>query len=156
PSVIAFAKRWHKAGAVDRGLTFMITSGRSEFAEYVWALIGGTDGQLRIRALRAAYRFRATVLGSDAQERIKALPSAPRREVLSGLAFEGGPDTLELVEKFVKEEPDTEIQSSVLSALEFRGADRAAREILEKASDETWELVVRRRGELAQKGWPTK
>jgi hypothetical protein len=37
--VISFAERWHVAGKVDRAVRFMLTIGRPEFSEPIWALL---------------------------------------------------------------------------------------------------------------------
>ena len=77
--VLAFAKRWHIRGKVDRAVRFMITTGRPEFAEYIWPLISNRENQVHIDALRAADRFRSAVLGDGAPKRLAALPDEVRK-----------------------------------------------------------------------------
>ena len=43
--ITRFAARWHTPGRVDRAIRFMITSGRPEFADFIWPLIANPDFQ---------------------------------------------------------------------------------------------------------------
>jgi hypothetical protein len=68
-----FIGRWHAPGTADRALRFMIASGRPEFLHQVWPLITHENDQISLSALRAARRFRPSLLGPDAAKRIAAL-----------------------------------------------------------------------------------
>jgi hypothetical protein len=59
-------RRWHTPARLDRSVRFMITSGRPEFRDLVWPLITSEDDQKSLPALRAARRFRTSVLGPNA------------------------------------------------------------------------------------------
>ena len=41
--VLAFANRWHRAGAADRAARFMVMTGRPEFAPTIWPLATSED-----------------------------------------------------------------------------------------------------------------
>ena len=88
--------RWHTPGKVDRGLRFMISSGRPEFLDQVWPLITHENDQLHLKALRrrAGRRFRPSLLGSEAAKRLAALPAKVRQNVLHEIAFNSGMDGL--------------------------------------------------------------
>ena len=92
----SLAEQWHAPGKVDRAVRFMITSGRPEFADFLWPLISHANTQVHLPALRAAKRFRSSVLGNDAPVRIAALPTEIRKNVLHEIASHGGIDGLDL------------------------------------------------------------
>jgi hypothetical protein len=144
--ILGFTNRWHRAGTVDRAARFMITSGRSEFAAQIWALIANPDSQVHLAATRAARRFRPSVLGLDAAVRIAALPDTVRQDILSELVMEGGLEGIELATSITRKEPSANIQFAVAEALLFRRADRNANELLGVASSDLWLM-------LAQKGY---
>ena len=97
-----FVEKWHKSGTVDRAVRFMITSGRPEFGDLLWPLLTHKDDQIHLAALRAAKRFRPSVLGSDAPNRIAALPPEIRKHVLFEIAVNSGVNGLDLVTAIAK------------------------------------------------------
>jgi hypothetical protein len=94
-----FIRRWHTSGELDRSVRFMITSGRSEFRDLVWPLITDENDQRSLPALRAARRFRTSVLGPGAAKDILALSIEVRKTVVSEIAFKSGMDGLDLVDR---------------------------------------------------------
>ena len=147
--VVAFAKRWHQVGRVDRATRFMITTGRPEFAELIWPLISNRENQVHIDAMRAAERFRPAVLGEDAEARLAALPNDVRKDVLGEIASNSGFEGMELAARLAKTDPSTDVVVDVIQALQFRRGDRHVAEILKVASDEVWQ-------HLARIGYPDK
>lgn len=144
--VVAFAKKWHKPGHVDRAVKFMIDTGHAEFSELVWPLISDPDSQMHLRALRAGRRFRPGVLGPNARQQIAELPEQVRQEIISEIASNGDMDGIELATSLAKDDTSSKIKISTVESLLFRRADRFVKEILEAAPDEVWQF-------LAQK-WP--
>lgn len=140
--ILGFVNRWHTPDKVDRAVRFMITSGRPEFAPLVWPLISNPDSQVHLRALRAARRFRPSVLGSDAAHRLAALPEDTRSHVLGEIALESGFDGMELAANLAKHDASPGVVVGILQSLQFRHADRHVCEILQAASDEVWQLVA--------------
>lgn len=136
--------RWHASGKVDRALRFMLTSGRPEFLDIVWPLITNENEQISLKALRNCRRFRSAILGNDAENKIKALPQHARTVLLTEMASHSGMDGLDLASAIAKCDPDPELQTSVVSTLEFRRADRHVAEVLQNASDKTFDLIVRK------------
>lgn len=142
--VIAFVRKWHTPGRVDRAVKFMIDTGRAEFSEFVWPLVSNADNQVHLHALRAGRRFRPGVLGPDAKERIAALPEEVRKHVISEIASYGGMDGIELATSLAKADASPKVKKSVIESLVFRRADRFAKEILESAPDEVWRSLARK------------
>lgn len=136
--------RWHAPGKVDRAFRFMLTSGRPEFLDAVWPLITNENEQISLKALRNCRRFRPSILGADAGTKIKALPQKARTVLLYEMASNSGMDGLDLATAIAKDDPDTEVQASVVDALTFRRADRHVAEVLREASDKTFDLVARK------------
>jgi len=136
--------RWHATGKVDRALRFMLTSGRPEFLDTVWPLITHDDDQVSLKALRNCRRFRPSILGKNAEKKIKALSKHVREVLLHEMAFHSGMDGLDLASAIAKNDPDPEVQASVVGALAFRRADRHVADILRTASEKTFDLIARK------------
>lgn len=136
--------RWHASGKVDRAIRFMLTSGRSEFLDAVWPLLTDENEQISLKALRNCRRFRPSILGKDAEKKIKALSPRVRTVLLSEMASHSGMDGLDLASAIAKNDADPEVQASVVDALSFRRADRHVAEVLQNASDKTFDLIVRK------------
>jgi hypothetical protein len=137
-TVIPFVDRWHTRETVDRAVTFMATTGREEFAPYLWPLISSEHTQLHHDAIGAATRFRAAVLGPNAAGRLAGLPEKVRKEVLTEIAHESGMDGMELAAGVAKADRSPEVRAAVLDMLAFRRCERLVREILDTSTDETW------------------
>lgn len=135
--------RWHAPRTVDRAFRFMLTSGRPEFLGAVWPLITNENKQISLKALRNCRRFRPSILGKDAEKRIIALSQGARTVLLSEMASHGGIHGLDLSTAIAKIDPAPEVQASVVQALAFRRANRHVAEVLQNASDEAFDLVVR-------------
>lgn len=147
--VIAFIQRWHQPGKGDRAARFMITSGKPEFAEQIWALIEKPDDQIYLDALRSANRFRPSVLGPNAEKRLAKLSDEHRGHVLAEIAGNSGYDGMELAAAMAKSDENPAVIVEILQSLAFWRADHHVEEILRAASNETWNQV-------ALKGYPER
>lgn len=140
--VKSFALHWHKPGKVDRAIGFMITTGRSEFAEQIWTLVTHPDDQIHLKALRAARQFRPSVLGTNIQERLTTVPEEVRESVLAEIAMESGLEGINLVTNLAKSEASTKVQFAVIEALLFRRAERFAIAIIKAANEDIWPMLA--------------
>lgn len=138
----SLAEQWHAPGKVDRAVHFMIASGRPEFGDLLWPLISHANTQVHLSALRAARRFRPSVLGSDAPARIAALPPDIRRNVLHEIASHGGIDGLDLATAIAKTDSDPDVKATVADALSFRRADRHVVDLLADAGAATYDILA--------------
>lgn len=136
--------RWHASGKVDRALRFMLSTGRPEFLDTVWPLITSENEQVSLKALRNCRRFRPSIFGKDAEEKIKALSPKARTVLLHEVASNSGMDGLDLACVIARDDPDPEVQASVIDALAFRRADRHVEDVLSKAGDKTFDLIARK------------
>lgn len=143
-TAVEFATRWHQPDHVDRAARFMITTGRPEFAEQIWALINNPDNQVHLRATRAARRFRPSVLGPNAATRLAALPEKLRGDIASEIILNGSTDGIEFVGNFAGTEANPAVLAEIIEALHFRRADRWVRELLASAPNEAWSILARR------------
>ncbi len=141
--VVGFAERWHEPNHVDRALRFMILTGRSDFAETVWPLVSNTDSQIQLRALRAAPRFRPSVLGTDVVALVASLEEEQRRTLISEIAVHGGIEGIELATEIAKQDPSPQIQAEVLRDLSFRDAEFQFVDLLSNAHEDVWADVFR-------------
>ncbi len=142
--VIAFAGRWHTPGIVDRAVRFMINTGRGEFAPMVWPLISDPDVQTHLKALRAGRRFRISVLDTNAEDRVRRLPEEVRQHVLAEIVVQGGFEGIEFASQVALTDPAPAVRANVIEYLLFRGAARQARNVLQNAPDEVWQLLARK------------
>lgn len=138
----SLAERWHAPGKVDRAVRFMIASGRPEFGDLLWPLFSHANIQVHLSALRAAKRFRPSVLGNDAPSRIAALPPEIRKNVLHEIASHGGIDGLDLATAIAKSDSDPHVKATVVDALSFRRADRHVADLLADAGDATYDILA--------------
>lgn len=138
----SLAEQWHAPGKVDRAVRFMIASGRPEFVDLLWPLISHANTQVHLPALRAAKRFRSSVLGNDAPARIAALPPEIRKNVLHEIASHGGIDGLDLATAIAKTDSDPDVKATVVDALSFRRADRHVADLLADAGDATYDILA--------------
>jgi hypothetical protein len=143
-TILEQVARWHVPGTVDRAFRFMLTTGRPEFFDAVWPLITDQNDQISMHALRNTKHFRPSILGKDAHIKIKALSPKVRKTLLSEIASNSGIEGLDLASEIAKDDPDPEVQASTISVLAFRRADRHVSLILLNASEQTYDLVVRR------------
>ncbi|MCL8382943.1 NACHT domain-containing protein [Xanthobacter aminoxidans] len=138
----SLTEKWHAPGRVDRAVRFMIASGRPEFGDLLWPLISHANTQVHLPALRAAQRFRPSVLGSDAPARIAALPPEIRKNVLHEIASHGAIDGLDLATAIAKKDSDPDVKATVVEALSFRRADRHIADLLADAGDATYDILA--------------
>lgn len=138
----SLSEKWHAPGQVDRAVRFMIASGRPEFGDLLWPLISHANTQVHLPALRAAKRFRPSVLGNDAPARIAALPPKIRKNVLYEIASNGGIDGLDLATAIAKTDRDPKVKAKVVDALSFRRADRHVADLLAVAGDATYDILA--------------
>jgi len=143
PTIQGLVARWHAPGKVDRAFRFMLTSGRPEFFDQVWPIITDESRQISLKALRNCRQFRPSILGKDVETQIKALSQRARRVLLGEMASRSGMDGLDLASTIAKDDPDPEVQASVVDALSFRRADRHVALVLRQASDKTFDLIAR-------------
>lgn len=141
-TVRRFVERWHAPGKVDRAVRFMITSGRPDFIDLLWPMLTHENDQLQLGALRAASRFRPSVLGRDAANRVAALPPEIRKNLLHEIASNSGMDGLDLATAIAKEDDDPEVKALVVDALSFRRADRHVADLLSNVGDATFDILA--------------
>jgi hypothetical protein len=144
PDILAFVDRWHCPGTVDRAARFMIMTGRPEFESRIWPLASSANSQVQLPALRAAPRFRPSVLGPDFRSKVATLPEETREHLLGSIASGSGVDGMDLATELAKCDPSPKVQADVVGWLLFRRADRHVTSLLEAAHDETWALIAQR------------
>lgn len=135
-----FATAWHQPGSLDRAVTFMIASGRPEFAEIVRPFLGSTDQQIQLRALRRVSPLPSTCLGLDWREWYAAQPKGVR----GTLAWEGRFDPPHFAVKIAAEEVDPDVIAEITLNLDSWGEDRHVRAILDLVDDSAKDVIARR------------
>jgi hypothetical protein len=141
--ILDLVGRWHAPGMVDRAASFMIASGRPEFADRIWPLVSNPERHVRLVALRSAGVFRPSVLGSEVHARIASLPLDARKSALYEIASSGGMDGLDLSTALAMDAAEPELKAHVIDALSFRRADRHIVDLLGSADDLTFDLIAR-------------
>lgn len=138
-----FIWRWHSPAKLDRAVRFMITSGRPEFRELVWPLITNEDDQISLAALRAARRFRSSVLGPNAMQDILSLPLPVRKTVVSEIVHNSGMDGLNLAALVAKNDTEPELKAAAIGGMSFRRADKHVADVLSTADEHTFDIICR-------------
>lgn len=141
--IVAFVKKWHSAGKVDRAFRFMILSGRPEFSEPVWPLVSDKNEQVHLHALRSIYPFRPSVLGLDISKKFSELKEDIRGSVIAEMASNGSTDGIELATALAIADSSAEVKASAVQALVFRKANRAIFQILKDAPDEVYQELAK-------------
>ncbi len=142
--ILGLVKIWHAKGKIDRAVNFMITSGRSEFSEYIWPLISSANNQVYLKALRIAKQFRPKVLGENVKKRLSELPDEIRGHVVGEIGQRSGFDGMELAASIAKNDQNADVIFEIIQDLQFRRADRHVKDILSSASEEVWEIIATR------------
>jgi hypothetical protein len=142
--VIAFVNRWHKPGQVDRAVRFMITTGKPDFSEIIWPLMLHEDVHGHPGVVRAARRFRPSVLGAGITVRMAAASEVVRKAVISDIASRSGLDGIDLATQLAREDRSADAIFEVVQSLIFRRADRHVLEVLETAPPEVWSKLARK------------
>lgn len=142
--VVEFAGRWHTPNEIDRAVRFMIKTGRAEFADILWSFIANPDEQVYLKVMRAAGRFRPTVLGSDLAGRISQLPPKHRSHLLSELVMYGGVEGIETATNIASADGDVEVKISVAESLHFRRANQQMQRLLTAAPHAVWQVLARK------------
>ena len=144
PEICDRVRRWHRPEKYDRAVRFMITSGRPEFRDLVWPLITHDDQQRSLPALRAARRFRPSVLGPHAAKDILALPSKKRETIVSEIAFRSSMDGLDLAAQIAKSDADPALKAAAVEGMAWRRADHHIADVLSTVNQETFDLLYQK------------
>jgi NACHT C-terminal Alpha/Beta 2/NACHT domain len=138
--VLGYLDRWHRPEKIepDRSLSFMIASGRPEFAEKVWPLIANEYRQIRLPALRMYSPFRIGCLGAEWTKELEKHSEEIRDDILSQIAHYGGIEELDAFTELAVASTSTKIKVSVLEAAYFRGSQTHIQRILENAQADVW------------------
>ena len=142
--VQAFARRWHKAGEVDRALGFMITTGCPEFSDIVWPLVTSPDQQTQLQSLRVVYRFDPAVLGDLLTSDYAGLPEQTRSTLLAELVHNGDSAGIDAAMRMALQDPSVVVRHHVFESLNFRGAGRHAEQLLRDSPAELVDVVAAR------------
>lgn len=140
--VVDFAHSWHRDGQVDRGLGFMIATGRSEFADIVWPMVGHADQQIRLRSLRIADPFRPSVLGANWRERFGDFPEEIRRYIAAEMAYHGATEGLDRAAEIARTDPSVDVRLRALEGLNIRCAAGRIQAVLNDASEDFWTFLA--------------
>jgi hypothetical protein len=134
--------RWHLAGRVDRAARFMVTTGKPDFSDAVWAIIETETEQRYVSIFEVARRFRASVLRAEHRGRLKDLPEERRRHVLADLAYNGDLDGIALAAQVAATDPSERVHTAVIQACLHRRAEQAALAVLRDAEESVWESIL--------------
>lgn len=144
--VVAFARRWHHEGEVDRAFGFMLATGREEFSEEVWRFAASDDRQVRLSALRASHRARLVPesFGPDLGARALALPGDAQEDLLASLVHDGSPAAWEAAVSVARSSSFQEARLAVAEALVFRGARRLLAWLARSFAKADWDACAAR------------
>ena len=131
----AFSSAWFATDERDRAVTFMMATGKPDFADHVWSVI--EDDHAYNQVFHRRGHFSPAVLGSHWKDRFQRLPDERRRVLLWDVAS-SGTDGIEFTVEALAQERSTHVATSVLEILEYRATDTELASVLDLASDELW------------------
>ena len=138
----AFASGWFATDERDRAVTFMMATGKADFAENVWRVI--EDGHAYDQILHRRGYYSPAVLGNDWRERIRRLPDERRRVLLWDVAS-SGTEGIEFAVQALSQEHSVDVATSVLEILEYRATDTELASVLDSATDDLWQSLAKQR-----------
>jgi nucleotide-binding universal stress UspA family protein len=141
PGMIRFALDWSHSGDYDRAFRFMIMSGRPEFADQIWEIIG----KPAIYEMSfVSHQITPSVLGPNGHARYAQLPPDRRRALLWDLTLYGGEDGIEFALEACRSEPSVEVVHTVLELMDDRATESEFSTLWKNASIEVWALLASR------------
>lgn len=141
-AIKAFASAWFATGERDRAVTFMMATGKPDFADHVWSVI--EDDHAYNQVFQRRGHFSPAVLGSEWKDRFQRL-SEERRRVLLWDVASSGTDGIEFAVQALSHEHSTQVATSALEILEYRATENELASVLDPASDELWRSLAERR-----------
>ncbi|MCB1526953.1 MAG: hypothetical protein KDJ45_04530 [Hyphomicrobiaceae bacterium] len=138
----AFASAWFSTDERDRAVTFMMATGKPDFADQVWSVI--EDDHAYNQVFHRRGYFSPSVLGSEWKNRFQGLPDERRRVLLWDVAS-SGTDGIEFAIEALAHEHSAQVATSALEILEYRATDTELANVLDPASDELWQSLAERR-----------
>ncbi len=136
-SIAHFALEWFASDDWDRAFRFMVMTGRPEFAESVWEIIGNKE-KYDQAAILVSGCFAPSVLGADGGARYLTLPSERRRSLLWDLGLYGGQEGIDFVVETCRSEASAELVQWALEILEGHATDTEFSSVWKSASQEVW------------------
>jgi hypothetical protein len=143
-SVIGWATSWHAPGKADRAITFMIGTGRPEFADLMWPVVTNSQSQIRLQALRGGGHFDMTVLGQHLDIDFAALPDEVRESLIAEMIHYGGVEEEEKAAALAMQDASASVRIRAIESLLFEGAVDAAEILLRVSRDDTVTALAER------------
>lgn len=140
--VMRFSFAWHQPDSADLALSFMVATGRPEFAATVWPLISQSDRQKQLEALRMAGRFTPSAFEEQLTAGYDNLPEETRATLLGEFVDAGGMDGIDGAVRWALGDPSSKVKIEVIESLIFRRAGRHASKILEVSGPDVWAAVA--------------
>ena len=152
--VIEFAERWHENGVVDRGLAFMIATGKPEFSHTIREFFGHPNNQVSLKAIRLIQPLPVTSLGAGWQEWYSALNADEREVVAHEYVFSGGFNGLEFATEAALIDPSPVVVAKIVHALDFRYARSHIDRVIDGVDGEARAAILQRGDLESYKGDP--
>ncbi|RUV24300.1 MULTISPECIES: hypothetical protein [unclassified Mesorhizobium] len=143
-SILDWVRRWHAPQNADRAITFMIETGRPDFADLVWPVVTNVNSQVRLGALRGGGSFDMAVLGQNLDRNFSGLTEEVRESVISELIHYGGIEEEEKAAALAGRDPRSEVRIRAIESLLFEGAVEAAEALLRSSWGEAADAIARR------------
>ncbi|GGF47600.1 hypothetical protein GCM10011321_42440 [Youhaiella tibetensis] len=140
--VMQFSFAWHQPDSADLALSFMVATGRPEFAATVWPLISQSDRQKQLEALRMAGRFTPTAFEAQLTAGYDRLAEETRATLLGEFVDAGGMDGIDGAVRWALGDASSKVKIEVIESLIFRRAGRHASKILEVSGPDVWAAVA--------------
>ncbi len=140
--ITEFAEAWHRAGTIDRGLAFMIASGRPEFAQKFRQALEHPDQQWRLRAGRLVAPFAPSSLGPDWPDWYLGLDEDRRTTFIDACTQGRSRPGLTMAAEAAALENPPKVVAEIISGLCFNNAEDLVREVMDDVSEDVWKMVL--------------
>ena len=141
--VTDFLQHWHQPGEVDRAIGFIVTSGRSEFAEMLWPLLADSGHRNHLDVLRSGRRFPPSLL-PDIGTRLATLEESTRAQILGEMVDHGGMEGALTAASLAQDDTSLRVKMEVVESLYFRGAVQQTVRVLQNGPSKLWQELASR------------
>lgn len=142
--VCNFIDAWSAGPAADRAFSFMLISGRAEFADRIWRVLEDPEAYRRVLDQRRLGRIVPSAFGQNWAGRFRKVAKAPKRRLMWDVAWNSGQSGSDFVIEAVRADPSPEVISTALEILRPDESVDARAEVLSRAPAESWAALAQR------------
>ena len=141
--VIDYAKNLLGGDQHDRIIRFMGTTGKPDFADYIWAELADSK-RYDQHTHRDRSWLRPNSLGPDGMKRLVASPFDLRRAMLWDFVIFGDEEGIAFANSYAPMEPEPDLVADIVHNIEFNGSEEEAARLLDQLTPDAWQAVAQK------------